>query len=320
MFRRRSSPLPRPSLPLLSLALAALLAAPLSACSDDDPPGLTDGAVDSRSGDGGGADITPSDATPSDTTPSDGTPAEAGGGGKLIIRVGGDTSPKTIPDGLAGQTPKVYTMSLSRYEIMTSAADPKPVLVFDHKDKPVTIDMLKAAQEAGSAPLSTIPTGTYTHGRVKLTSTSFTVAATVHATAPLAGDVTVTTALSDGKIDGKDWKQGDVSYVFSIWPTPIPGVLPPLPATPGGQIIQQGGETWMVFPFTKPLFISSASPKDWTATITYQVADSFRWQDDASKTGYLPNVFDVSVLPTPSFEAVKSFGATGYLIEESETP
>lgn len=289
-----------------ALLLTTLLVAPLSGCSDGDPPGLADGAVDSRARDAG-----------SDTTSLSDT-LEASG--RLIIRVGGDTTPKTIADGLAGQTPKAYTMSLSRYEIMTSAQDPSPVLVFDHKDQPVAIDMLKGPQEAGSAALTTIPTGTYTHGRVKLTSTSFTVAATVHAPGPLPGEVTVTAALSDGKLDGTDVKQGDVSYVFSVFPTPIPGVLPPLPPTPGGQIVQQGGETWMVFPFTKPLFISSASPTDWTATITYQVADSFRWEDDTSKAGHQPDVFDVTALPTPSFEAVKSFGATGYLIEEQESP
>ena len=313
-----------------SLALIFLLPlglCGLSACSDSNPPATQDGATDTTTIDSGLTEAGLTEAGPTDaarenapdtTTPDDARPSDAGGDAWLTIRVGGNTTPKTLNDGLSGQTPTTYTMSLARYEIMTSATDPNPVVVFDHGAKPVQIDMLAGAQVAGRGKLSSIPSGTYTHGRVQLTSTTFVIAATVHAAMALPGTVEITAALSDTTIGGKAWKQGEVSYTFSVWPTPVPGLLPPLPATPGGQIIQKDGKTWMIFPFTKPLKIVSSSPSSWTSTIIYEVADSFRWQDNPNVAGYKAKVFDVSVLPAPSFETVKAFGATGYLITEKK--
>ena len=307
LARLMCSSLPR--IVVFSLGMAGL-----SACSDSVAPAIEDSATDTLGTDMSGD----TSAAPDVKSPDDTGPAEAGGGGWLTIRVGGDTTPKALYDGLSGQTPTTYTMGLARYEIMTSATDPKPVVVFDHGTKPVEINMLAGAQVAGRGRLSSIPSGTYTHGRVQLTSTTFTIAATVHTLAALPGTVEVIAALSDTTLGGKAWKQGQVSYTFSVWPTPLPGLLPPLPATPGGQIIQKDGKTWMVFPFTKPLAIVSSSPSSWTATIIYEVGDSFRWQDDPNVAGYKAKVFDVSVLPAPSFEIVKAFGATGYLITEKK--
>lgn len=291
---------------ILALATFSLLA-----CSDATHQlGSIDGSADL------GADL----HTAKDSG-SDALAADQGAGPRLYIVIRGDSTPKTINDGFSGQTPSKYVMGLSRYEVMTSANDPNPVLVFDHGNSPVEIDMLSAQpQIAGSARIADLPAGSYTHGRVRLTKSVFTVATTVHATVALPGTVEVKAALSDTTIDGTPWKQGQVSYTFSVWPTPVPGMLPPLPATPGGTIVQKDGETWMVFPFLQPLPVSPNATQSYEAVITYGVYESFRWQDDSTNAAYQPKVYDVSVLPAPSFETVVSFGATGYDITWGAKP
>lgn len=233
--------------------------------------------------------------------------------GTLSIWIRGDLTPTSFSDGLAGQTPKPYTMGLGRFDLMTSSADPSPVTVFDHGTKPVEVDLLGLTL-GGSAKLSALKPGSYSWGRVLLTSSTFTVATTVHVGVPVGGTIKVQTALSDTTLEGKPWTQGQTTFTFAAgsFQQTLPATLPPLPTTGGGSIVQTGGRTWLVFPFPTPLSVGP-SAKDHKATIVYKVFESFRWQDEV-KAGYTAKVFDVDGLAL-SFEPVKSFGATGYAIE-----
>ena len=238
---------------------------------------------------------------------------DGAGDGTLSIWIRGDLTPQSFSDGLAGQTPKPYTMGLGRFDLMTSSGDPAPVIVFDHGAKPVEVDLLGTTL-GGSAKMSALKAGTYTWGRVLLTSSTFTVATTVHVGVPVGGTIKVQTALSDTTLEGKPWTQGQTSFTFAAgsFQQTLPATLPPLPTTGGGSIVQTGGKTWLVFPFPSPLSVGP-SAKDHKATIVYKVFESFRWQDE-TKTGYTAKVFDADGLAL-SFEPVKNFGASGYAVE-----
>lgn len=280
-------------------ALALSLAA---GCGTDT---IEHGSLDGSAADGG--------ATTRETRPGEASAHDGGGDGTLSIWIRGDLTPASFGDGLAGQTPKPYTMGLGRFDLMTSSADPNPVTVFDHGAKPVEVDLLGLTL-GGSAKLSALKGGSYGWGRVLLTSSTFTVATTVHVGIPVGGTIKVQTALSDTTLEGKAWTQGQTTFTFAAgsFQQTLPAALPPLPTTGGGSVVQTGGKTWLVFPFPSPLSIGP-SAKDHKATIVYKVFESFRWQDE-TKAGYAAKVFDVDGLAL-SFEPVKNFGATGYAIE-----
>lgn len=276
--------------------IALLLTVALAGC-DDSIAHTTDGAAD--------APLT-TDASP-DQLP-DRAPVDGDTGAMLRIYIRGDTTPRTFTDGYAGQTPSLYHMGLGRFDIMTSATA-APVTVFDHGANPVEVDMLGKTL-GGQAALASLPSGTYTHGRVLLTMTTFTVKATVHLGGAVAGDLAVTVALSDTTVGGTAWSKGKASFTFAQ--QTLPATVPPLPSTGGGMIVEEPGKTWLVFPFPTPLQVSAAA-QDQSATIVYDVFESFRWQDQTT-AGYSPNVFDVDPLAL-SWEQLKNFGATGYSVE-----
>ncbi len=245
----------------------------------------------------------------------DGALMADGGAGLLRIYVQGDKRPTVITDKLSGQTPRDYKMGLARFELMRSATDPSPLTVFDHKDKPVMVDMLKKTL-VGQAELAKLTPGSYTHGRVLLTWCQFTVSATVHAAGlAVPGDIVVKAALSDTTHQGKAWKQGQATFTFKAGTLQqtAPGLLPPLPSTAGGAVVQQGGKTYMVFTYPAPIVIAPSAGKSYSGTMVYKVFESFRWQDEA-KPNYKAKVFDVDGLGL-AFEPVKGFGATGYGVE-----
>lgn len=291
---------------ILALASGILL----SACGDE--------RIDHATADGGAADrgadlhATADGGAQPDRAAAD-PDGPAAGGAEVRIYIEGDVSPMIIEDGASGQTPKSYTMGLGRFDVLRSADDPAPVTVFDHKEAPVEVDLLSRTL-GGSARLADLPGGTYTHGRVLLTSARVTVAATVHLGLAVPGDLTILTALSDGTVGGKPMQQGQAEFTFQVGAAQqtVPGVVPALPTTAGGTIVQQQGQTWMIFPFPEPLTLSPAATQDHAATITYRVFESFRWQDE-DKPGYQTAVFDIDAA-TMSYEPVTNFGATAYAV------
>jgi len=244
-----------------------------------------------------------------DTVAHEAQPADDAASPMLSIFIRGESTPTTFTDGYSGQTPKEYRMGLGRFDIMTSAADPSPVTVFDHGASPVEVDMLSKTL-GGQAPIADLPAGTYTHGRVLLTMTSFTVAATVHIGAAVPGDLKVVVALSDTTVGGAAWSKGKATFTFAQ--QTLPAVVPPFPTTGGGAVVEEPGKTWLVFPFPAPITLSPTTASH-TATIVYKVYQAFRWEDE-SKAGYAPGAFDVDPLAM-SWEPLKNFGATGYAVE-----
>jgi hypothetical protein len=292
---------------MTTLRVLGLLALALAAGCTDTIQHQTDGSLEGPTPDKGIPGEARIDRTRADVVGE-------GGGGTISIYIKGDKTAVTFSDGFAGQTPKEYKMGLGRYDIMTSPSDPAPVTVFDHGAKPVDVDLLGTTL-GGAAKIAALPAGTYTHGRVLLTSATFTIAAIVHAGLAVPGDIRVVSALSDTTIDGTSWTQGKTTFTFiagAIQQT-VPGVIPPLPSTGGGSIVQTGGKTWMIFPFPTPLTLYPSMKKDYQATIIYKVFESFRWEDQ-SLPGYTAKVFDVDALKL-TFEPVRNFGATGYGVE-----
>jgi hypothetical protein len=245
-----------------------------------------------------------------DLIPHGGAP----GPGTFAVYVRGDLTARTFGDGFSGQTPSQMTMGLGRFDLLRSATDPSPVTVFDHGAQGVEVNLLGRTL-AGYGRLSALASGTYTHGRALLTMARATVDATAHAQGlGLPGKLTLLGALSDTTIDGQPWTQGQGKYTFAAgggFTTSQTGPLPPLPSTAGGAIVQDGNRAWLVFSLPAPLTVNPASTIAMTATIVYEVYESFRWQDQPT-AGYATGVFD---LEAASFEPVRNFGATGYRIE-----
>ncbi len=256
-------------------------------------------------------DFNAPDAQVDGSTSPDGAGSDAATGPVLEIYVVGDASEREIDDGLSGQTPQNYVMQLQRFDVMTSADDASPVPIFDHGAHPVEVDLLGRTL-AGSAPIASLPEGTYTHGRVKLVSASFDVDATVHAMGNnLPGTISVFVALSDFNDGTRDWSLGQAEYTFSLYPTPVAAVIPAFPSTPAGQVVQKDGETWLVFAFDQPITLTSQFDRDLSVSVVFEVSDSFRWEDQ-DEPEYTDGVFDTTAV---TYEPVRNFGATGYRFE-----
>lgn len=273
-----------------------------------------DGAVDEDSA------VEPDSKIPVDGGEIDSSVEEDAGepdGGSMFdlsLYVEGDLTPKTFDDGYSGQTPSSYTMGISRFDVMTSEDDVSPVTVFDYGEDYTEIDMLTTSL-VGSADLTTIPPGIYTYGRVLLKMTRFDVETTVHSTMPpgsMAGTLTVLAALSDTEIEGTQRNQDWVQYTFDVMGgISTTGVLPELPTTSAGKIVRENNETWLVFPFDHAITVLPIPGQAHSATITYEVYESFRWEDQ-DVSGYTDGVFDSRTDGTS--EPVVNFGATGYSI------
>ena len=285
---------------------ASVLDAAAPAGADASPPGADASA---------GLDAAPRDASaPVDAASPDASASPDSGTGNIEIYVVGDPTPKVFTDGFSGQTPSPNTIGLSRFDLMTSASDPSPVVVFDISPQWKAMDMLGRTL-AGVGSTDAIPPATYTFGRVLLTMSQFTIDASVHSGAITApGKVTITSALADCTIEGTAWTKGQARYDVSAGglQQSSPGTLPPLPTTAGGTVVEEAGKTWLVFPMSPPFVIAAGDKSLHKVAIVYDVYQSFRWEDQAL-TGYAAGVFDMDAVAR-SFEPVKNFGATGYHI------
>jgi len=119
---------------------------------------------------------------------------------------------------------------------------------------------------AGQAPLSSLAAGTYTHGRVSLVYAAFSVDVAAHTPMGIVSNrADVMGALADMTYEDEAFDQGEATYDFMGFE--VPATLPPLPTTGGGTVIQEDGETWMIFPFVEPLVIGPGEEEDRSATI-----------------------------------------------------
>lgn len=234
--------------------------------------------------------------------------------GPLIsIYAEGDQTVKTFTDGLSGQTPSEYIMWVNKFELLRSANDSNPALVFDHGDTYAVADMLTAdASLVGQIPAADVPPGSYTHARVVLIAASVTIddAALHFMGTPTPGAVNIFAALSDCIIDEQSYNQNDAEYTFNA--QTIHGTLPELPTTPLGTIEQDGVLTFLTVILPEPLDLRAPLENDQNVTVVFEVYECFRWQEQ-QQTNYQDGVFDFT--DQFSYEPVMNFGATGYRIE-----
>ena len=298
---------------LVRFGLTAIVALSLTAC--DQHSGLPQADV--------GADMIqaqdlapPADARP-DTGAVDGAPPKVdGGGGVIKIYVKGDLSQKTFNDGLTGQTPTNYQIAISRYDILRSAADPSPVLCFDHGKTPFVVDALKD-NLVGQCLTSKISSGAYTHGRTRVDYARYTVNGVYHYLGQkLPGKFTFFRAYSDVVYKQKPYKAGTGFVSFSGLATvSIPMLYGPMPSMPGVKFETKNGVMSMTFAYSKPLpIVTNDSGTHW-ARFHWMVRESFRWAE-LSLPNYQKGAWDVSPLLSNT-EAVKLHGVSGYMVTSS---
>jgi hypothetical protein len=247
----------------------------------------------------------------------DGAPADGAGddsgitGGRIEIYVSGDSTVRTFTDGLSGQTPRDFKIALSKYYAMTSALDPSPALCFDHGTGEVVAD-LSGDTLVGTCATASLPTASYTYGRVRVMWAEYTVSGVLHYLgSPYAGDFTFFRAYSDVMHGGVAMSAGQGIIKFSTTGTEIPVTYPPaLAAAPGVTVETTNGECWMTFAYSHPLPVDQTSPDTHWARFTWEIFEGFRWSELAL-AGYATGTWDVS-LTAGAMENVVVPGATGY--------
>jgi hypothetical protein len=288
----------------------------------DDGSALVEGDVDGGIPDSEGQPPLEIDASSPPQPPDAGAPdtpdmAPAKGTGAISIYLKGDFTPKVFTDTLASQTITEHRIAISEYWIQTSLNDPSPVLCFDHGKKPVVAEMEKD-NLMGACKTNTIPTASYTHGRVKVDWIKFSVTGTVHfLSMPYPGSFTVFRAYSDTAYEGKNYTagQGKVNYV-GIIPVELPVSYDPLPVVPGLKMeVDANGDFWIVFPFGKSLLIVQNNNEQHWARFHWQMYEGFRWLEH-NAVGYADNTWDVSPYPGATEEVI-SAGVTGFYITAS---
>lgn len=261
-------------------------------------------------------------ATDQAFTGSDGAPDQSPGPdappptGYINIFVKGDLTKPALSDGLSGQTPQDYYISISRYHILRSASDPSPTLCFDHGNNASLANMHKDTK-VGYCATKSIKTGLYTHGRTKVDWARYTVKGVYHYLGQkLAGKFTFFRAYSDSIQGDKVYKAGHGFITFSgVTTVSIPVVYGPLPSIPGVAFETKGGVFTMTFPYSKPLPIKQNNTQTHWARFHWKIGDSFRWAD-TKLPNYQAGVWDVSPL-VMNTEAVKMYGVSGFHVTSS---
>ncbi len=236
----------------------------------------------------------------------------------LTIVVQGSSEDRSPDDGLASQTPDPYYYGLQRLELLRSADDTDPELIFDYDPDYILVDM-HGRNEVAYVPLSTLPEGSFLFFRFVLTLLEGDVEAQLH-DVPVIGTTTTTLtilqALSDNvTIEDETRNQGDV--VISGEAEGIPFSVPahwdlvypePAPASWSESI---DGKTRVTSLMVPPLLVSPDPAEDVTQVIVYYIANGFRWQDE-DNDGYDDDVWDVTIGAIPHAEPVLRFGANDY--------
>ena len=155
-------------------AIALVLASLLAACGDDGGSGSLqqDSAIGGPDGLAGDTsrDVASDDTAGADTTAS---------GPTLTIRVAGALEDRSSDDGLAGQTPSVWTYGLQRFELLRTPDDPNPAVIFDYAPDFVLVDML-SDNVVAEVPIAQLPAGSFPYFRIVLTHSEVVVATALH--------------------------------------------------------------------------------------------------------------------------------------------
>lgn len=259
--------------------------------------------ADVRSADGGADAAAPRDASAGDA----GSP-----GPRVFVHLRSTHAPVSHDSASSGQTPRGWVSGIRSLHLLRTEDDPDPVLVFSHGDGYVEASYADGADTlVGSAPLASVPEGTYTWARVVHTHVRFTIDATLHSSfGPLPGEVDELIVLSDrATLDGVTRAQGFYRYVFrtSGMEFPVEGsgfTLTP-PSSGGFYTRIEGGES--AYYFVAPLEVRDTG-EDVNLVFEVNVHEGFRWID-ADEPGFEPDVFDTTPAST---ETVVQAGANDY--------
>lgn len=282
----------------------------------------TDGGQDALAS----ADAQPDTALPTDISgapdvqSADGAASQdAGSAGTVSIYLTGDLTAQAFQDGLAGQTPTDFEIALSRYHILKSADDPAPVLCFDH-GKGQVVAALSKDTLVGTCPTAALPTGSYSHGRVKVLWSRYTVAALLHSGAVvLPGTFTFLRAWSDTMVEGKFYQAGQGTVTFKnlagVAMSTVPNTYPSALPMTGVSTKTVGGEFLMTFAWTHALPVVQGGAGAHWARFHWHTHDGFRWKD-TDVAGHKKGAWDVWSTLTGSEEVVVA-GVTGYHVTSS---
>ncbi|PKN56019.1 MAG: hypothetical protein CVU56_18270 [Deltaproteobacteria bacterium HGW-Deltaproteobacteria-14] len=315
-------------------AIALVLASLLAACGDDGGSGSLQqdsaiGGPDGLAGDtsrdvasddtaGGGDTVTPADSAAPDTAAGDTAGADTTASGPtLTIRVAGALEDRSSDDGLAGQTPSVWTYGLQRFELLRTPDDPNPAVIFDYAPDFVLVDML-SDNVVAEVPIAQLPAGSFPYFRIVLTHSEVVVAAALHqvpVVVDYSTDLDIIYALSDVKSGDLDMAQGDALVTADIFGTryQVPTqwqVSAPSPA-PNAWAEAVDGEWRVTFKANPALLPGSLANSDVTYGIRFYVTNAFRWRDQAG-SGHAAEVWDIDLGPPAAFEPVERFGANAY--------
>lgn len=219
-------------------------------------------------------------------------------------------------DGLAGQTPEDFFVGLSEYHLMRSVDDPDPVLCFKHTG-PVEAD-LYGDNLVGLCRTDSIPSGIYTHGRVKVDWVRYSVAGNLHyLDAPYSGRFSFFRAYSDTVFEGEAFlaNEGKLAFSTGAAQDEIPWLFPDPEPMDGIPLELVDGELWMTFEYTNPLPIDQTNLDPHWTRFYWKIFDAFRWSD-RTLTDYAMNRWDVSMVLDETEEVILT-GVAGYYITSS---
>jgi hypothetical protein len=215
--------------------------------------------------------------------------------------------------GTSGQTPRGWSSGIRSLHLLRGESDPDPALVFSHGDDHVEASYADGADTiVGSAPIASLPTGTFTWARAVHTHVRFTIDATVHSSfGAVPGELEDVIALSDRTtIDGATRARGWYRHVFRAGGAEFPaeGTGFELPAIAGGGFSARVEEGETAYYFPAHLEVSDAPTADVHLVFEVNVHDGFRWIDQTT-AGYAPSVFDAT---PPTTEPIVQAGANSY--------
>ena len=237
--------------------------------------------------------------------------------GYIAIFLAGDASERTFTDSASGQTPQDFEIALSAYYVQTSRYDGSPDLCFDLGDSPTIADM-DEDNLIGSCLISSIPTGVYTHGRVKVDWLKYTVDGTLHTgDGSDSGEYELFRAMSNTEYNGTYYAANSGYIAFDgLVDFSLPLTFPPLSAGGMGLDIRlESGKLWMTFPYSGALPIDTTNLDHHWARFHWELFESFRWIDTHLE-GHSVGVWDTRYSIDQSEQVVGS-GFNGYHITSS---
>lgn len=288
--------------------------------------GGTTGIIGGGGTDGGTPDPSQGGGSGSQTGEGGTNPQKDGGapivGPKVTIRLQGSMAAFPHQDAFASQTPKSQSVSISSLRLYRDANDQAPLVVFDHGDNAIEVQLLSGKPTiVAEVSRRDLTAGHYHFARVGVRTVSYRIQARLHALGfpPADGEYESIQVMSDGTtVDGKKHDKGWFRTTFhtggtKIGPNEGTGMAIPVMTESGGISLDTSGpET--AYRFAADIPIDPTGPKDVDVLFEVNLDRNYRWIDQPNP-GYSPNVFDTT--PT-GYEQVMRFGANSFTVAITE--